>query len=187
MSMMHEITAGLAGKRSKRVGRGESSGKGKTCGRGTKAAHGGDVHWKPLHEGGQTPLHRRLPKRGFSNDRWENPNYIVNIGELESLETGATVDAASLVKSGLIQDEKLPVKILAGGTLSKKLTIKADWYSKSALARIAELGGEALTAKGDKFELPKPKKKFVKIEKSAGKAKPAAAAKPEPAAEGEKK
>ena len=56
MSMMHEITAGLAGKKSKRVGRGESSGKGKTCGRGTKAAHGGDVHWKPLHEGGQTPL-----------------------------------------------------------------------------------------------------------------------------------
>jgi large subunit ribosomal protein L15 len=184
MSMMHDITAGLASKKHKRKGRGESSGKGKTCGRGTKAAHGGDVAWKPLHEGGQTPLHRRLPKRGFSNDRWENPNYIVNIGELESLEAGATVDAVSLAKSGLIQDTKLPVKILGGGTLSKKLTIKADWYTKSALARIAELGGEALTAKGAKFELPKAKKKFVK---RPDKAKSAAAAKPEPAAEGEKK
>ncbi len=183
--MTHEITAQAgAHKKKMRVGRGESSGKGKTCGRGTKAAHGGDVHWKPLHEGGQTPLHRRLPKRGFSNDRWENPNYIVNIGELESLEAGTTVDTDLLVKSGLIQDAKLPVKILGGGTLSKKLTIKADWYTKSALARIAELGGEALTARGDKFELPKPKKKFVK---KADKAKPAAAAKERPAAEGEKK
>jgi large subunit ribosomal protein L15 len=184
MSMMHDITAGLASKKHKRKGRGESSGKGKTCGRGTKAAHGGDVHWKPLHEGGQTPLHRRLPKRGFSNDRWENPNYIVNIGELESLEAGTTVDVDLLVKSGLIHDAKLPVKILGGGMLSKKLIIKADWYTKSALARIAELGGEALTAKGDKFELPKPKKKFVK---RTDKAKPAAATREQPAAEGEKK
>lgn len=182
MSMMHEITAGLASKKSKRLGRGESSGKGKTCGRGTKAAHGGDIAWKPGHEGGQTPLHRRLPKRGFSNDRWENPYYIVNLGELEALEAGATVDAAALAKAGLIQDTKLPVKILGGGTLSKKLSIKADWYTKSALARIAELGGEALNAKGEKFELPKPKKPFVKKE---GKGKPAAA-KPEPAAEPQK-
>lgn len=179
MSMIHEITSGLKAKKSKRLGRGESSGKGKTCGRGTKGAgaHGGDVAWKPGHEGGQTPIHRRLPKRGFSNDPFENPFVIVNLGELEVFDAGASIDKQTLVAKNVIDKTSLPVKILGSGTLSKKLSIKADWYSKSALVRIAELGGEALNAKGDKFELPKPKKKFVKREpakKAAAEAKPEA-------------
>jgi large subunit ribosomal protein L15 len=183
MSMIHEITSGLASKRSKRKGRGESSGKGKTCGRGNKGskARVGRPWWKPGHEGGQTPIHRRLPKRGFSNDPFENPYYIVNLGDLETFDAGTSVDAEALMKAKLIPDAKLPVKILGDGKLTKKLSIKAGWYSKSALAKLAELGGEALNAKGEKFELPKPKKKFVK--KAAPKAEKAEA-KP---AEGEQK
>lgn len=164
MSMIHEITAGLASKTKKRKGRGESSGKGKTCGRGNKGskARVGRPWWKPGHEGGQTPIHRKLPKRGFSNDNFENRFYVVNLGEFNVFEEGSTVDAAALEGQKLIPDSKLPVKVLGDGKLTKKLTIKAGWYSKSALAQIAEVGGESLNAKGEKFELPKPKKKFVK-------------------------
>lgn len=164
MSMIHEVTSGLALKKTKRVGRGESSGKGKTCGRGTKGskARVGRPWWKPGHEGGQTPIHRKLPKRGFSNYRWERPFVILNLGELEVFESGATVDSAALIQKNLIDKTKLPVKILGEGTLTKKLTIKADWYSKSALEKLAQLGAEVLNAKGEKFELPKPKKKFEK-------------------------
>jgi len=164
MSMIHEITNNLKHKRSKRKGRGDSSGKGKTAGRGTKGAgaHGGDVHWKPGHEGGQTPIHRRIPKRGFSNFAFEKKYVVVNLGELEIYDSGAIVDAHALLRAGIISNDKLPVKILGGGTLSKKLILKAGWFSKSALTKIAELGGEALNCNGEKFELPKPKKIFVK-------------------------
>jgi large subunit ribosomal protein L15 len=164
MSMIHEITGGLATKRSKRKGRGESSGKGKTCGRGNKGskARVGRPWWKPGHEGGQTPLHRRLPKRGFSNDPFVNPFYVVNLGEFEQFEAGSVVDAAIIAAAKLIPDTKVPVKVLGDGTFTKKLTIKAGWYSKPALARLLELGCEALNEKGEKFEHPKPKKKFVK-------------------------
>lgn len=179
MSMIHEITGGLGLKKAKRKGRGESSGKGKTCGRGTKGAgaHGGDVAWKPGHEGGQTPIHRRLPKRGFSNDAFEHRYCVVNLGELEGrFAAGSSVDAQALAAEGLISDARVPVKILGNGTLNTKLTLKVDWYSKSALARIGELGGEALTAGGQKFELPKPKKKFVKRDAKAATAPAAASA-----------
>lgn len=164
MSMIHEITGGLASAKRKRKGRGESSGMGKTCGRGNKGskARVGRPWWKPGHEGGQTPMHRRLPKRGFSNDPFQNPFHIVNLGDLETFAAGTTVDAQALLDGGFIPDNQIPLKILGDGKLSKKLTIKADWYSKSALTKIAELGGEALNAKGEKFELPKPKKVFVK-------------------------
>lgn len=183
MSMIHEITGGLATKRSKRKGRGESSGKGKTCGRGNKGskARVGRPYWKPGHEGGQTPIHRKLPKRGFSNDPFQNSYYIVNLGELESFDAGSTVDAEALAKGKFIPDTKLPVKILGEGKLTKKMTVKAGWYSKSALVKLLEVGCEALNAKGEKFEHPKPKKIFVKrlapkvVEEKAPEAKPAEA------------
>jgi large subunit ribosomal protein L15 len=176
MSMIHEITGGLKHKRSKRKGRGDSSGKGKTAGRGTKGstAHGGDVAWKPGHEGGQTPIHRRLPKRGFSNKRFEIRFVIVNLGELERFDAGTTVDAETLLKARIISTSKLPLKILGGGSFSKKLTVKAGWYSKSALTKIAEVGGESLNLDGEKFELPKPKKRFVKRDDKRAAAKPEA-------------
>lgn len=180
MSMMHEITSGLARKRAKRIGRGES-GKGKTSGRGNKGskARVGRPWWKPGYEGGQTPIFRRLPKRGFSNDPFAKEYSVVNISSLEeAFEAGATVDVAALKAAGLVSDTTTPVKILGDGTLTKKLTIKADWYSKSAIEKVGQLGGEVLNAKGEKFELPKPKKKFVK-RAPAKKEQPTAEAKPE--------
>ena len=179
MSMMHEITDGLAQKRHKRVGRGEA-GKGKTSGRGTKGAgaRAGGPHWKPGYEGGQTVLFRRLPKRGFSNHPFAKHFYLVNLCDIETaFEAGAMVDGEAMVKARLLADLELPVKILANGEFTKKLTIKANWYSKSALTKIAELGGESLNVKGEKFVLPKPKKKFVKrpvvvVTEQAAEAKP---------------
>lgn len=183
MSMIHEITGGLASKRSKRLGRGES-GKGKTCGRGGKgsSARQGRPHWKPGHEGGQTPMHRRMPKRGFSNDPFANDYFIVNLGALEAFGAGATVDAAGLKKHGLIPDDTFPVKILGDGSLTKKLVVVANWYSKSALAKIVAAGGEAKTPAGTAFETPKSKKRFIKRPKGAKAEAPKAEAE-EPKAE----
>jgi large subunit ribosomal protein L15 len=194
MSMLHEILAQSPRyKRPLRKGRGESSGHGKTSGKGTKGAGArvGGPYWKPGHEGGQTPIHRRLPTRGFSNDRWARDWHIVNLADIEAqFEAGAIVDAAALIEKGLVPDVKLPVKVLGDGVLTRKLTFQVGWYSKSAVEKIVAAGGSALTAKGEPFEFPKPKKKFVKREKEpAKKAKgeskgePKAEPKPEAAAE----
>ncbi len=191
MSMIHEITAlSPRYKRPNRKGRGEGSGQGKTAGRGTKGAgaRAGGPHWKPGHEGGQTPLHRRLPARGFSNAQFERSWYIVNLGDLERFDDGATVDAAALQQAGLIRDGKLPVKVLGDGKLTKKLTIVAGWYSKFAHEKITALGGVAQNAKGEPFAFPKPKKKFVPgAKKVAGKGAKAEAAPAAEAAPEEKK
>src|SRR5215510_5625170 len=114
MSMIHEITAQAPRyKKNLRKGRGESSGHGKTSGRGTKGAgaRGGGPHWKPGHEGGQTPIHRRLPTRGFSNHNFETNWHVVNISELEQFDNGTTVDAAALIEVGLVPDTRYGVKI----------------------------------------------------------------------------
>ena len=166
MTMIQDITAGLRHKRSKRKGRGDSSGKGKTAGRGTKGAgaHGGDIHWKRGHEGGQTQIFRRFPKRGFSNENFERRFHVVNVADLERFDDGATIDATALHDAGLIPDTKQPVKILGNGQVSKKLTVVAGWYSKSAHEKITAAGGSAQNLKTEAFEFPKPKKKFVKRE-----------------------
>ena len=178
MSMVHEITAGAPRyKKSQRKGRGESSGRGKTSGRGTQGAkaRGGDVHWIPGREGGQTPTFRRLPKRGFSNDNFERRFHIVNLADLDSFDSGAAIDAAALKEAGLVPDLKQPVKILGEGEIKKPLNITAGWYSKSALEKITQAGGKALNLKGEPFEHPKPKKKFVPREGGAKKSKKAVA------------
>lgn len=178
MSMLHEITAKAPrNKRSQRKGRGESSGRGKTSGKGNKGAkaRAGGPYWKPGHEGGQTALFRRLPKRGFSNHDFARRFHIVNLSDLERFENGATVDAGALVEAGLVPDTKQPVKILGEGKISKKLTVVAGWYSKSAHEKITQAGGTAHNLKGEAFEFPKPKKKFVKREgEKKKKAAPAA-------------
>lgn len=163
MSMIHEITSTTPRyKRQQRKGRGESSGRGKTCGRGNKGAKARTgTYIKRGHEGGQTPIFRRFPKRGFSNENFERRFYIVNVSKLARFDEGATVDSAMLVEAGLIPDDKLPVKILGDGAVGKKLTVAAGWYSKSAHQKIAEAGGVANDLKGQPFEFPKPKKKFV--------------------------
>src|ERR1700722_17279316 len=117
MSMLHEITAASPrNKRQQRKGRGESSGRGKTCGRGNKGAKARTgTYIKRGHEGGQTPIFRRFPKRGFSNENFERRFYIVNVSELGRFDDGAAVDSAVLIEAGLVPDDKLPVKILGDG------------------------------------------------------------------------
>jgi len=176
MSMLHDITAAAPRfKRSQRKGRGESSGRGKTSGRGTKGAKARvGKYVKRGHEHGQTPIYRRLPKRGFSNDDFERRFHIVNLSELDRFEDGTTVDAAALHEAGLVPDTRQPVKILGDGAIRKKLTVVAGWYSRSAHDKITQAGGTAQNLKGETFEFPKPKKKFVPRE-PVKKAKAAAA------------
>lgn len=130
-------------KQRKRLGRGPGSGLGKTSGRGHKgrgARSGGNTH--PRFEGGQMPLQRRLPKRGFHNP-FRREFSIVNLSRLEAaFEAGAVVDAAALVQHGLVRAGR-PVKVLGQGDLTKALTVKADAFSESAKARIAAAGGSA--------------------------------------------
>jgi large subunit ribosomal protein L15 len=192
MSMVHEITTGAErNKLRKRKGRGESSGHGKTSGRGNKGSKARvGTYIKRGYEGGQTPIFRRLPKRGFSNADFANLFYTVNIADLESFKDGTTVDPAALIEAGLVPDDKHPVKILGEGDLKKKLTVVAGWYSKSAHKKITDAGGAAQNAKGEAFAFPKEKKVFVPREpvkkKKAEDAAPAAEGAPaegKPAAE----
>jgi large subunit ribosomal protein L15 len=188
MSMIHDITAVTPrNKRNIRKGRGESSGRGKTSGRGTKGAKARQGKYvKRGHEHGQTPIFRRLPKRGFSNENFERRFHVVNLSELERFDDGATVDATALIDAGLVPDTRLPVKVLGDGTLSKKLNVTAGWYSKSAHEKITAAGGSAKNAKGEDFKFPKPLPRFdhknqAKKGKKAGEGAPAEGA---PAAEG---
>ncbi len=164
MSMVHEITTGvIRNKLPKRKGRGESSGHGKTSGRGNKGSKARNGKYiKPGYEGGQTQIFRRLPKRGFSNENFERRFYIVNLSSLAEFDNGSTVDGVALETAGLIPDQKLPVKILGEGEFAKKLTVVAGKYSKSAHEKITAAGGTAQNLKGEAFEFPKVKKKFVK-------------------------
>ena len=185
MSMIHEITTGVRRNKSpKRKGRGESSGHGKTSGRGNKGSKARNGKYiKPGYEGGQTAIFRRLPKRGFSNENFERRFHVVNLQDLARFDDGATVDAAALRDAGLVPDDKQPVKILGEGEFSKKLTIVAGKYSRSAHAKITAAGGTANNLKGEPFEFPKEKKKFVKREtpkKAKGEA-PAEAGEPKAA------
>jgi large subunit ribosomal protein L15 len=164
MSMIHELTPQTPrNKLTKRKGRGESSGHGKTSGKGNKGAGArqGGPYWHAGHEGGQTTAIKRMPKRGFSNDNFERRFYIVNLGDLNEFANDAVVDGGALIEAGLVPDAKLPIKILGNGELTKKLTVLAGWYSKSAHAKILAAGGAAQNVRSEAFEFPKPKKIFV--------------------------
>lgn len=127
----------------KRKGRGCGSGNGKTAGRGhkgQKARSGGKV--RVGFEGGQMPLARRIPKRGFNNI-FAKPLTAVNLGALDVFEDGAVIDAAVLEEKGIIRDCKYGLKVLSNGTLTKKLTVRAAKFSGSAKAKIEEAGGKA--------------------------------------------
>ncbi len=126
-----------------RRGRGHGSGNGKTAGKGHKgqnARSGGGV--RPGFEGGQMPLYRRLPKRGF---KCRNSKEIVaiNVSFLDVFEDGAVVDIAALKSKGLVSNPRDGVKILGNGELTKKLTVKVNYYSESAVAKITAAGGTA--------------------------------------------
>lgn len=142
----HEITS-IVGKHKprRRIGRGSGSGHGKTCGRGHKGSgsRAGATSFS-LYEGGQMPLFRRLPKRGFSNRRFERKCQIVNVSQLERFEDGATIGIEELSGAGLINSNKNKVKILGKGDLTKKLQVTAHKFSKSAEQKISASGGSVM-------------------------------------------
>lgn len=130
-----------------RKGRGHSTGNGKTAGRGHKGQNsrsGGGVRLG--FEGGQMPLYRRLPKRGFNNKRFAKQFIELNVGDLENVAAGTTVDAELLSNTGLLSIPKVNdgVKILGNGELTKKLTVKAVAFTASAKEKIEKAGGSAL-------------------------------------------
>jgi len=127
----------------KRIGRGTGSGHGKTATKGhkgQKARSGGSI--KPGFEGGQMPMQRRLPKRGF-NPLERKEFTLVNLGQMEIFESGSCVDVEALLKSGLISKVRDGVKVLASGELTKALTVKAHKFSAAAKKKIATAGGTA--------------------------------------------
>ena len=127
----------------KRKGRGHGSGNGKTGGRGHKGQHarsGGKI--RVGFEGGQMPLVRRIPKRGFINI-FAKPLTAINLNVLNKFEDGAVVDAAALIEAGIISACPYGLKVLANGTLTKKVTVKAAAFSESAKEKIEQAGGKA--------------------------------------------
>ncbi|MGN0413822.1 MAG: 50S ribosomal protein L15 [Lachnospiraceae bacterium] len=125
-----------------RRGRGHGSGNGKTAGKGHKGQKARSGAPRIGFEGGQMPLYRRLPKRGFTN-RNSKDIVAINISALEVFDNGATVDVDALIEKGIINNPRDGVKILGNGELTKKLNVKVNAYSESAAAKIQELGGTA--------------------------------------------
>src|SRR5687767_1839174 len=125
----------------KRVGRGPGSGLGKTAGRGEKGQKSRSGFSRQIgFEGGQMPLHRRLPKRGFTNI-FKREYAVVNLADLDRFDNGATVDESALRSAGLVKGRYDGIKILGNGKLSKKLTVHAAKFSESAKKQIEEAGG----------------------------------------------
>ena len=142
---LHELEKNIGATHAKkRRGRGPGSGLGKTCGRGQKgqkARSGASIN--PVFEGGQLPLFRRVPKRGFSNAKFKTRYAVINLKDLNNFEDGAVVTPALLKDTGLLKKQYDGVKVLGNGKLEKKLTIQANKFSASALEKIKEAGSKA--------------------------------------------
>ena len=142
---LHELEKNIgATHRRKRVGRGPGSGLGKTSGRGQKgqkARSGGSIN--PVFEGGQLPLYRRLPKRGFTNALFKTTYATINVEDLNVFEDGTVVTPALLKDKGIIKKGLDGLKVLGNGKLERKLTIQANKFSKTALEKIKESGSKA--------------------------------------------
>jgi large subunit ribosomal protein L15 len=154
---LSSVSQGVAKRKLKRrVGRGIGSGQGKTAGLGAKGQYASAGARLPsgLFEGGQMPLYRRFPKRGFTNARFQKDWAIVNVGDLDHLDANSTVDMAALKKARLVVGTFDGVRILGDGDLTKKLTVKADHFTKSAKEKIEKAGGSC--------ELIPPPKKPVR-------------------------
>lgn len=141
---LHELAPVLGSTQvAKRKGRGCGTGNGKTAGRGhkgQKARSGGKI--RAGFEGGQMPLARRIPKRGFNNIH-AKPLTAVNVAVFNAFDNGAVVDAAALIEKGIIDSCKYGLKVIANGKLTKSITVKAAAFSESAKAKIEEAGGKA--------------------------------------------
>lgn len=142
---LHELEKNIGATHAKkRVGRGSGSGLGKTSGRGQKgqkARSGGSIN--PVFEGGQLPLYRRLPKRGFTNGKFRTRYAVINLSDLNRFEDGTVVTPALLKETGLIKNQLDGIKVLSNGKLDKKLTIQAHKFSTTALEKIKESGSKA--------------------------------------------
>lgn len=140
---LHELSPAFGStKEAKRIGRGHGSGNGKTAGKGHKGQKARAGHGMPAgFEGGQMPLQRRVPKRGFNNIFAEEV-IAINVSALEVFEDGAVVDAAALADKGIVKKASYPVKVLGKGELTKKLTVKLNAFSASAAEKIAAAGGK---------------------------------------------
>lgn len=152
--MSHEINA-LAGKHRprRRVGRGRGSGRGKTCGRGHKGQLSRAGSLPPItKEGGQMPLFRRLPKRGFNNVNFAVRYAIVNVLQLQRFAEGSRVDPQVLSAAGLIRSPRERVKILGDGELNRRLTVVAHKFSRSAQQKITSAGGSVQTVETSNTE-----------------------------------
>lgn len=141
---LHELSPAAGSIRDvKRIGRGHGSGNGKTAGKGhkgQKARSGGSI--RPGFEGGQMPLQRRVPKRGFNNI-FAKQYAVVNVSDLEAkFEAGAVIDTNALVESGLVKKPLDGVKVLGNGEVTKNFTVKAVAFSKSAIEKIEKAGGK---------------------------------------------
>ena len=142
---LHELEKNIgATHRAKRKGLGRGSGNGKTSGRGQKGQNsrsGGGV--RANFEGGQIPLYRRLPKRGFSNAEFKTTYSVINVSDLNVFEDGTVVTPALLKDAGIVKKQLDGIKVLGNGKLEKKITIQASKFSTSALEKIKEAGSKA--------------------------------------------
>ena len=141
---LHELEKNIGATHAKkRVGRGSGSGLGKTSGRGQKgqkARSGGSIN--PVFEGGQLPLYRRIPKRGFTNAKFKTVYAVINLADLNVFEDGTVVTPALLKETGLVKNQLDGIKVLGNGTLEKKLTIKANKFSGEAISKIEKSGSK---------------------------------------------
>ena len=151
---LSKIHVGVARRtRKKRVGRGIGSGHGKTSTRGHKGQWASAGAKKPrwTYEGGQMPLFRRVPKRGFSHETWDKKHHVVNVGDLNDyFDDGAVIGPEELAKTGLARGPADGVRILGDGELTKKLTVRAHGFTKSALEKIKASGGSTEIIPGPK-------------------------------------
>ena len=141
---LHELEKNLGATHKKKIlGRGRGSGLGKTSGKGHKgqnARSGGGV--RAVFEGGQTPLYRRLPKRGFNNAQFATVYAVINVSDLNRFENGTVVSPALLREVGLVKNQLDGIKVLGNGELTKKLTIQANKFSKTAVEKIEKSGSK---------------------------------------------
>ncbi len=139
---LHELSPAFGStKEAKRIGRGHGSGNGKTAGKGHKGQKARAGHGQqPGFEGGQMPLQRRVPKRGFNNI-FAKEYQVINVSALEVFDDGAVVDATAMADKGIVKCACVPVKVLGNGELTKKLTVTAAAFSASASEKIQKVGG----------------------------------------------
>ena len=145
MDLQTVCSKGTKYKARRRVGRGTGSGHGKTSGRGHKGrGQRSGASRRAGYEGGQMPIYRRVPKRGFTNARFRTDYTIINVGKLDVFADGATVDFDAVIQSGLVSMNTRLLKVLGNGDLSKKLEVRAQKFSSSAQKKIEDAGGKVV-------------------------------------------